>query len=94
MKARKPKRRASRLLEAGIALLLVVGSFGGSMPNAAPLDARDLASAAGAGFWNDPCTWDGFMTGAGIVIFANGSPSGLVTIYTGVMKAIYVDNCF
>lgn len=88
------KMRTSKAARTALTLLLVIGTFSGSLPTAVPLDAADLAAVTGSGFWNDPCTWDGFAVGAGTVLMAAGHPSGFVSVFSGLVKAIYVDDCF
>ena len=50
------------------------------------LSGRDLAAIFGAGFWSDPCTWDGF--GAGIIsLVACGT--GNIGVCGGALIAIW-----
>lgn len=59
-----------------------------------PISPQQLAVYLGAGFWDDPCTLNGFAVGAGLVFAITGNAGGYVSIFTGLMKAIYVDDCF
>ncbi len=75
--------------------LLLIGAFQTLQPRPSMiLSSLDMARLFGAGFWSDPCTWDGFATGMmGTLCFMGnvGSCGGAVL---AVMKAIKLDNCF
>jgi hypothetical protein len=58
------------------------------------LSGEELSNHHGAGFWQDPCTWDGFLTGAGGVLCAFGNLGGCLSAVIGIAKAVKVDNCF
>jgi hypothetical protein len=80
---------------ASLFLLLVVGCFQQNVRSSPVLLlTHDLASLLGAGFWTDPCTWDGFMAGAGAVLCATGSAGGCLTLALGILKAYKSDDCF
>ena len=83
-------------LAASLLALLLVGSFAAHLPVAASaLDGSRLAAHRGAGFWSDPCTQDGFAVGAGATLcFGASAAGGCITAFVGLLRAMYVDDCF
>lgn len=95
MKEYKLGNLVRTMIGASLMAILLLGAFGNNhgLGNG-PLTASDLARYAGTGFWSDPCTWDGFLTGAGVVLCATGSAGGCVSAVIGILKAVKLDNCF
>lgn len=92
---KKLRSKAGSAAFASLLVLLLIGNLNPIIPSkAVPLAAGDLAHHRGMGFWSDPCTWDGFYVGAGVTLCATGSPGGCLTAFAGIVRAIYVDNCF
>jgi hypothetical protein len=83
-----------RIQYAVAAVLLILLLVPNLQTASMPLSRQDLSSRFGAGFWQDPCTWDGFLAGSGAVLCAFGSVGGCLTAIGGALKAVKVDNCF
>lgn len=80
---------------ASLLVLLLIGNLNpGVRSIAVPLASEDLAHYRGTGFWSDPCTWDGFYLGAGVVLCVTGSTGGCISAVAGILRAVYVDRCF
>ncbi len=79
-----------------LAAILFLGAFQGNIRHhAIALNDGMLSRIEGAlDFWKDPCTWDGFATGAGIILCLSWNVGGCVTAATGITKALKYDNCF
>ncbi len=75
--------------------LLLIGAFQELQPGPSMiLSALELARLFGAGFWSDPCTWDGFATGMMGALCVAGNLGSCGGAVLAVMKAIKLDNCF
>ncbi len=85
---------AIRLKCALTSVLLAVLLLANLQAPSALLSGEELSTRYGAGFWDDPCTWDGFLTGAGGVLCAVGNLGGCLSVVIGVTKAVKVDRCF
>ncbi len=83
--------RYTHALTTALILLVLASSF--QVPSA-PLSQGDLSSRSGSGFWSDPCTWDGFITGAGAVLCGFGNVGGCASALIGITRAVKVDRCF
>jgi len=86
-------------LSCGIALLLLavifIGAFQGTFPDRVGLlSGAVLAVLIGSGFWDDPCTWDGFAAGLGVGACARGSLGACGGAIYAIWRAVKVDNCF
>jgi hypothetical protein len=86
-------------ISSGIALsllaVLFIGPFHGIFPTQAGLlSGAVLACLVGSGFWNDPCTWDGFAAGLGLGACARGSIGACGGAIYSIWRAIKVDDCF
>jgi hypothetical protein len=77
----------------GVALLAVL-LVGNLQPYAISLNDSDLARNHGTGFWSDPCTWDGFAFGGGVVLCGAGQWGGCFGAVGGFLRALRVDSCF
>ena len=79
-------RRLSRELVSAALLLLLLGApiAQTRVPSTA---SGSVDSSYGRGFWNDPCTWDGFIIGFG----AATQNWGMVA--AGAIHAWKVDSC-
>lgn len=82
-----------RIQSIAASLLLILILMANLQPASMPLSRQDLSNRHGVGFWNDPCTWDGFFVGAGTVLCATGSAGGCVTAIVGLIRAIRTDKC-
>ena len=87
------KRNPGIRLGLGVALLAVL-LLGNIQPYTIALSDLDLAGVRGTGFWNDPCTWDGFAFGGGAVFCAAGHLGACLGSAIGLLRAVKVDNCF
>jgi hypothetical protein len=75
--------------------LLFVGALHGTLAvQTESLNGGEMAGLKGAGFWTDPCTWDGFAAGIGGALCAAGSIGGCGTAWGAILKAVVVDKCF
>jgi hypothetical protein len=75
--------------------LLFIGAFHGTLPAQSELLATmTLAGLLGAGFWSDPCTWDGFATGIALGGCALGSLGACGGAIYSIWRAVKIDNCF
>jgi hypothetical protein len=75
--------------------LLFIGAFHGTFPaQAEMLSGTALTALLGAGFWTDPCTWDGFGAGLGVGACALGSIGACGGAIYSIWRAVKVDNCF
>ncbi len=83
--------RCTHALTTALILLVLASSL--QVPSA-PLSQGDLSSRSGSGFWSDPCTWDGFITGAGAVLCGFGHAGGCVSALVGITAAVKVHSCF
>jgi hypothetical protein len=88
--------KITRAMVVFLAAILFLGTLQGNMQHhGIALDDRMLSQIEGAlDFWRDPCTWDGFATGAGIILCLSWNVGGCVTAATGITKALKYDNCF
>jgi len=86
-----PKRSAQCLIGAALLAVLMIAL---TQAGTVPLRDGELQNHLGAGFWQDPCTWDGFLAGAGSVLCATGNKGGCLTAFVGWWRAIKVDKCF
>jgi hypothetical protein len=77
------------------AVLLLGVCQGGAPLHGMPLGDGLLSRITGAlDFWKDPCTWDGFATGAGLVLCLSWSIGGCVAAVSSAARAWKLDNCF
>ena len=74
--------------------LLFIGAFHGTNRQAECLSGSDLAGLLGAGFWSDPCTWDGFGAGVGLVACGAGSIGACGGAVYSIWRAVKLDHCF
>jgi hypothetical protein len=75
--------------------VLSISLFHGLQPGPTMLlSAHDLAGIFGAGFWSDPCTWDGFGAGITGVLCGTGNIGACGGAVLAIWKAIKLDNCF
>ncbi len=58
------------------------------------LNRDELSTSYGTGFWDDPCTWDGFLVGGGLVLCGAGNLGGCATALYALTRASKVDRCF
>jgi len=83
------------LIKAGLGLalaaLLLLGNI---QPYAVSLNNSDLERVRGTGFWDDPCTRDGFWFGGSVVLCGAGYVSGCGSALGGFFWAAKVDHCF
>jgi hypothetical protein len=77
----------------GIALLAVL-LLGNIRPYAMSLNSSDLERVRGTGFWDDPCTRDGFLFGSSAVLCGAGYLSGCGSAIATLFWATKADNCF
>ena len=75
--------------------LLLINAFHGIQPlPSSVLSAQDLAGLLGAGFWTDPCTWDGFGAGITLVMCGAGNMGACGGSVLAIWRAVKLDNCF
>jgi len=75
--------------------VLFIGAFHGTFPGKAGLlSGAVLAVLVGSGFWDDPCTWDGFAAGLGLGSCVRGSIGGCGGAIYSIWRAIKLDKCF
>jgi hypothetical protein len=74
--------------------MLLIGMFHVQPGASIILSGRDLAAIFGAGFWSDPCTWDGFGAGITLVACGTGNIGACGGALIAIWKAVKLDNCF
>ncbi len=90
------RRRSKNIVLASLLMpVLFISLFHGLQPGPSMLlSAHDLAGIFGAGFWSDPCTWDGFAAGITGVLCGTGNLGACGGAVLAIWKAIKLDNCF